>query len=272
MSVSEEELAAYADGELTGPDAERIGAAIAADPALAVRVDAEKRLRALLRGHLDPVLTETMPESLTLTIAAAAAEDTEAGMSDAQSPEPALSEPASPQPARILDFTAARARRQQQARAAARPRFVLPKWWGTGAAIAASLALGLFFGMRTQDTGVRVTSEGALVATGMLSRGLDERLASANESGKMRILTSFRLGDGGYCRVYDAGATSGIACKDQDNWILERTATSDKAQSGEYRQAGSAQQDLMAAAQAMAAGEPLDEAQEQAARAAGWRK
>lgn len=262
MTVSEEEFAAYADGELSGADGQRVADAIAADPTLSSRLQEQQRLRALLRSHFDPVAEEPVPESLTLMIAAAAAEDVEAEMIDAKSDEPA----------RILDFIAARARRDRQTRAASSRRFTLPRWSGMGAAIAASLVLGLFFGTRIADDGAGVTSSGALVATGMLARGLDEKLASSDETGKLRILTSFRRSDGGYCRVYDAGASSGIACKDSEGWVLRRAMTNEATTHGEYRQAGSAAGDLMAAAQAMASGDPLDAAQERAARAARWSK
>ena len=262
MPVGDDEFTAYVDGELTGAEAQRVAAAIAGDPALASRLEAQQRLRALLRGHLDPVAVEPVPESLTQMIAAAAAEDAERDMTDTKQHEPA----------RVLDFAAARARRDDQVRAARPPRLTLPRWWGTGAAIAASLVLGLFFGMRVADDGASVTSGGALVASGMLAKGLDEKLASANEPGKLRILTSFRREDGNYCRVYDAGASSGIACKDAQGWILQRTVANGAPERGAYRQAGSAAGELMAAAQTMAIGEPLDAAQERAARREKWNK
>lgn len=263
-SVTEAELTAYADGEITGADADRIAAAIAADPALAARLDAEKQLRALLRGHLDPVAAEPVPESLTLMIAAAAAEDAEHAMTDAPAPP-------SP-PARILDFAAARARKQSETKtpsAAPRP---LPRWWVTGVAIAASLVLGVGLGVKLPREGAGLSSDGAFVASGSLAHGLNTRLASMDAPKGMRILTSFRRGSGDYCRVYEAGANSGIACKEGSDWVLERTMASGPREAGQYRQAGSAQAELMAAAQDMASGEPLDAAQERAAKSANWAK
>lgn len=266
MSVTDEDLTAYADGELTGADAERVAAAIAADPALAARLDAEKRLRALLGGHFDPVMTEPVPESLTLMIAAAAADDAEREMIDTPAP------PVEPhEPARILDFAAARARRDAEAKAATPPLRLSPRW-GAGAAIAASLVLGLIVGTQMPREGARTTQDGALVATGSLARGLEGRLAADDTPGDLRVLTSFRRNGGDYCRVYEARATSGIACKGDEGWTLERVQATGKREAGEYRQAGSAQADLMTAAQAMASGEPLDAQQERAARAVGWAK
>ena len=47
--------------------------------------------------------------------------------------------------------------------------------------------------------------------------------------------------------------------------------TGGPAQTGAYRQAGSAEASLMAAAQDLMAGDPLDAAQEKAAQAKDWR-
>ncbi|WP_159982332.1 MULTISPECIES: transcriptional regulator [unclassified Novosphingobium] len=270
MSVTNEELMAFADGEMSGTDAARMAAAIAADPVLAARIDSEQQLRAMLRGHLDPVASEPVPESLSLMIAAAAAEETEQDMIDTP-PATQAAPQMQAQPARVLDFAAARARREADAKEAKFVQNPAPRRWGIGAGIAASLVLGLVLG--TQFLGGSLVTErnGALVASGSLARGLDTQLAS-NEPSALRILSSFRREGGEYCRVYDAGATSGIACKSKGEWTLERTMASGQRESGEYRQAGSAAIELMTAAQDMAVGAPLDAAQERAARVDGWGK
>jgi anti-sigma factor RsiW len=279
MNVNDDDLTAFADGELAGAEAVRVAAAIAADPALAVRIEAERRLRTTLRAHLDPIAAEPVPESLSLLIAAVAADESERDMTDA--PETA---PPPPTPARVLDFAAARARREAQAKvkAASRPApGNPPRRWGTGAAIAASLVLGLVLGTQFARPGAVTERDGALVASGALAQGLDMQLASAggdSDGGGLRILASFQRDGGGYCRVFDGGAMAGIACKDQGAWRLERTvagerATGTRERAGTaYRQAGSAQGDLLAAAQAMTAGDPLDATQERAARVRNWAK
>lgn len=257
MSVTDEELMAYVDGELPAHEAQRIAAVVSADPSLGARVDAEKRLRAMLRGHLDPVTDEPVPEELTLLIAAAAADQTEREMTDA----------AQPHTEGVVDLAAARAKRNLGAHLAHKA------WsgqWRLGTAIAASLVLGLVIGTQLSGGGDVVDREGRLVASGSLAKDLDTRLASSQE-GDLRIVTSFQRKDGDYCRVYAASASSGIACKEEGRWILERTVGGQSAQAGEYRQAGSAQQDLMAAAQDMAEGEPLSAAQEGAAVERGWK-
>lgn len=263
MNVTDEELMALADGELSGADEARVSAAVAADPALSARLEAERSLRAVLRGHLDPVLDEPVPESLTLMIAAAAAEEAEAEMTDATVHEPAP----------VLDFAAARARRDAEAKAA-RAAVQVPAFrrWGAGAAIAASLVIGLLLGTQLPRGGGVVERDGMLVASGALAKGLETQLASAEVGGNdLRILASFRRAAGDLCRAYDAGASAGIACKQGEDWTLERTFAGTARQASEYRQAGSSEADLMRAAQDMAQGEPLDAAQEEAAQAKGWK-
>jgi hypothetical protein len=255
MSVTDEELMALADGQLSGEDAARVEAAIAADPALTERLEAERRLRMALRGHLDPVADEPVPDAWKAMIAAAAREDEESGH-------------------KIISLAAARAEKEQkaarEAKEAARARPFMQRW-GTGIAVAASLALGLFIGNQAAQ-GPVTERGGALVASGLLAQRLDTQLASAQDAGRVRILTSFRREGGDYCRVFASGGTSGIACKDKAGWVLERTISGGTAQQGEYRQAGSAEMELMAAAQEMADGEPLDAEQEEAAKAKGWRE
>ena len=254
MSVTMEELMAYADGELAAADAARVEAAIAADPALAGRLAAEQRLRQALQGHLGPVAEEPVPDALTALIAAAAREDE--------------AEATRPRESTVVSLAAARAGRDRKAATPPRPWL---QRWGSGLAIAASLVLGLMVGTQLNTGGPVTERNGALMASGALAKGLDSQLASAQGTGgSLRILTSFQRRGGSYCRVFESGATAGIACKDSAGWVLERTMASGGQQTSEYRQAGSADSALMAAAQDMAAGDPLDPQQEQAARAKGW--
>ena len=68
-------------------------------------------------------------------------------------------------------------------------------------------------------------------------------------------------------------ASAAIACRDSQGWQLRNrsAASSGNAPAGEYRQAGSAG-DVLAAAQAMAAGPALTAEEELAARRNGWRE
>jgi len=250
-----------------------VEAAVAADPALARRLEAERNLRAALRGHLDPVAQEPVPDALTDLIARAAAEDSERAMTDNMTNRGRAT------PAEVVDLAAARTRRadaeKARKRAAKGPRVPLFADRRMGFAIAASLAIGLMLGTQLHSEGPVTQTSAGLVASGSLARTLDRQLASAGEaagnSGSPRILASFQRQGGDYCRVFAGAPTSGIACRQNDSWVLERTMAGSGAQTGEYRQAGSAEGDLMATAQDMMRGDPLDESQERAAVAKGWR-
>jgi len=64
MSVTPEELAAFADGELDPVRHAEIGRAVEADPDLARDVTAHRALRARLAAHYAPILDQPVPESL----------------------------------------------------------------------------------------------------------------------------------------------------------------------------------------------------------------
>lgn len=146
----------------------------------------------------------------------------------------------------------------------------VPAWTGWGGAVAASLFLGLMLG-HSWDAGMVRSAEGRLYAAGPLAHALDDQLAATG--GAVRVPVSFRDAGGAYCRVFTAPATDGIACRDGEGWALRQTrgAPDGAMPKTDYVQAGSADPALMAAAQGMMAGEPLDAAAEARARAAGWR-
>lgn len=60
--VSNEQLMAFVDGEVDEIARRRIERAIAGDPELAARVEAQRRLKARLSGHYGPVAEEEVPE------------------------------------------------------------------------------------------------------------------------------------------------------------------------------------------------------------------
>lgn len=106
MTVTREELAAYADGELGGTRAAEVALAVTADPALQAQVDEHRALKAKLAAHFAPILDAPLPEHLTA--------------------------PLRRQEAEIIDFAAARNRR-------------IARWsWIAAPALAASLALAVF--------------------------------------------------------------------------------------------------------------------------------
>jgi hypothetical protein len=112
---------------------------------------------------------------------------------------------------------------------------------------------------------------GTLMASGDLAHALDTQLASAQDGAATRMIATFRNGDGNLCRAFSGASTSGIACHGEDGWRLQHVMPGTSAQTSAYRQAGSGDGELMALAQGMAKGDPLDPAQEAQAKAKGWR-
>lgn len=239
MKVTPEILMAFADGELDDVTAERVARQVAQDPELSRQLEAHRALKSRLDAHFLPLESAPMPEAWTQMISAAAKED-----------------------AKVVPLAP---------RAAARTAMRPPARWATGLAIAASLALGLVLGAQLRQASPVTVKGDAMVASAGLARALDTQLASNQAGAPIRMLASYRAASGTYCRVFSGRSLSGIACRQDEAWQIERLLKGNGAKAAEYRQAGSADGELMAAAQDMAAGDPLDEAQEKAARASGWR-
>ena len=72
MTITPEQLAAYADGELDDLTAVRVRRAVDADPALAAELARLAGLRDILAARFDPVLTDPIPARLTKPIEDAA--------------------------------------------------------------------------------------------------------------------------------------------------------------------------------------------------------
>lgn len=254
MTVSREDLIAYADGELSGENKARVEAEIAADPALAREVEAEQALRSRLSAHFAPLVDEPVPDAWLRII------------ERATTPRPANDSDASPNAARIVSLDEVREARDKTA-----VRWRIPAW-GTGMAMAASLALGLLIGQPWQASQEPVAMRGnVLVAESDLAKALDSQLADAPGSTQWRVMASFPRQGGGYCRVFGGAAAGGIACQEGDEWRIQHLVPGTSSQTSAYRQAGSDTSGLMALAQDMAAGDPLDAMGERAAMAKGWR-
>lgn len=229
MTISPEQLAAYADGELDEVTAARVRRAIEESPELARELAKLTDLRTKLAARFDPVLTEPVPERLHAPIAEAA---------------------------KVVSLDAARRSRQSLWQ---RPQFRL----GAGAAIAASLVIAVLIGGRGGPPHGYADTQ--------LAAALDGTLSGQTAPDGTRLLISFRDGAGAACRGYSAPAANGIACRDDQGWKLKVLGEASGQQSTDYRQAGSSDSAVMAAAQDMAAGPALDTASEEAARKSGWR-
>ena len=233
--IAREVLMAYADGELDALAAKRVERAIAADPALAAEVEQHRMLRTMLAERFAPLAVAPVPDRLSALLQLPA----------------------------VTDLAEARA-----ARTARAPR---PMAWASGIALAASLLLGIAVGQRLGLSAAGTIDGGTVVASGPLARALDTQLASAVRRPAVRMLVTFRDRSGVLCRSFSGEVLSGIACRSGGQWALRETRMAQAAPDSAYRQAGSADAALMADAQDMMAGDPLDAAAEAGARAKGWR-
>lgn len=234
MTIDEEKLMAFADGELHEAEREAVERALADDPRLRETLAEQRRLRTALSGRYGPVAAEPVPERLLAMLGAS-------------------------QPENVASLSDARERR----------RFQRP----TGrnfAAIAATLAVGILAGQLVpRGSDPFAVEEGVLVADGSLAAALETQLASAQSAdAATRIGVTFADHQGRACRTFDSAAASGLACREGEQWAVLVTSAPQR-QGGEYRQAGSSP--VLEAAQGMMVGAPLDAAAERAALAAGWR-
>ena len=193
--------------------------------------------RQRLAAAFDPVLDEPVPGHLRALLA--------------------------PAPAPVLDLAAARARRRS-----------LPTWaaWG---GMAATLVWGTLLGTRLAPPATpSAAGLGDLVATGDVAQALEQRLAG-DTPGAVAVQLSFKDRGGRYCRSFTTPRVAGLACKSTDGgWALQQVAALPEpaGANGHLRQAASAlPASVLAAVDAQAASDPLNAAQERAARDAGWR-
>lgn len=235
MTVTDEMLMAYVDGELGAKEAAAIAIAAAGNDALAARIARHRLLAGAVKGAYADIVTDPVPQRLTAAV--------EAG--------------------KVVSLDAARQRR------------ITPSWgrWGT---VAAGIAAGLVVGLNLPRGDAPLVG-GDMRATGQLASALDSQLASdPPKDGLVRVGLSFRTRDRNLCRTFTVtkgDGPAGLACKDGDGWTVRMAVPGTAAaQGGEYRTAAAdTPPEVLAAAQAMMLGDPLDAAGEAAAKAQGWR-
>jgi hypothetical protein len=223
---------AWLDGELGPAEAAEMEARVASDPQLKRLADQHRALGSQLRSAFDPVAEAPVPERLQAAFRPSA---------------------------QVIDFGAVRRARSMPA---------LAQW----TAMAATLAIGIFVGTRVpQQTAAPVQVEaGKLYAAASLNQALDTQLASA-PVGDVRIGITYRDPAGEICRTFTAPAGSGLACRSGARWQMKGLFAAPEGQSSDYRMAAGMDPNLAALVDSTIAGEPLDAAQEQAAKAKGWK-
>ena len=245
MTVTQDMLDRYVDGELDAASRAVVEAAAAQDPEVAEQLERRRALRAKLAAAFDPILAEPVPETLRGAVLAG------------RRPSAA-----------VVDLAQVR-----RARTSPRPRPWLP-----AAGMAACLAAGVVIGiglMSPQPPFVARATDGALVARGALASALDRRLASDTGAGPVQVGLSFASTERRYCRTFTvsgAKGAAGLACRDPAGWGVRALTATAAPEAGGYRQAASTLPPVVRdAAEALRSGDPLDARQEAVARAAGWK-
>ena len=256
MTISDEMLMAYADGELDGTAREAVESAMREDPQIAERVARHSALRRRVREAYSAVLLEDVPERLLRAAQGAAATAT-----------------------KVVNLKDARAPRKHSA-----PRTLpLPRqWrWRTAGAMAASVIVGVgvgfFIWSRTAPPFAR-GADGALVARGQLAQALSNQLAAEqSRASSVQIGLSFLAKSGDYCRTFALSgeqSPSGLACRHGGEWQVRALTQSADGVAGtsEFRTAGSTMPAMIRElVEAQVAGEPLDQAGEREARQRDWK-
>jgi hypothetical protein len=240
MTISDEQLIAYLDNELSTEERERIDAALAVDPALQARLKRQERVQAVLSGAFDPALKQAVP--------------------------PRLVDVAMTTPVSLRTGWRERIAGLLEWRPAA-PR---------SAVAAAAFGLVLAVGVMLYAGSLRMPEAVPFQAKGQLAQVLETQLASDEVRGGPRVGVSFRAQGGQICRTFDLGSTqenfAGIACRATDGWAVKTFVSAPVRSGGPYELASAGLPPAVRNAVAgMIDGAPFDAAEERRARDGGWR-
>lgn len=234
MIISEETLMAFADNELSAEEAERVAAALKADPALALKLDRMRRAKEALAGAFGGQLELETPARLLAPFE--------------NPPRRSASVIAFPQAAR-------------------RPLYML------AAAACAALVFLVGRASVGDGAMMFARADGAIIARGDLDKALDAQAAGANEGARIQIAMSIPDEGGGYCRVFKLDASTGLACGENGEWRIDALAASDSGADapGYATAAGEFPEIILSAANRRRAGDPLDADAERQAMRERWR-
>ena len=232
MTVTDEKFFAWLDGELPPEEAALVEAEVAKSPELSRAAEQHRAMQARLKAAFDTVAEAPVPEQLR--------------------PK-----------AQVIDFAQAKRSRDDR-------RWGAPAQW---AAMAATLAIGVFAGtmIGPRSSSPVEVQGGRLYAASALNQALDKELASMPSPGPVRIGLTFRDQTGAVCRTFTDPQSSGLACRNGSRWQLRGLFAAPEGQGGAYRMAAGMNPNLAALVDSTMAGDPLDAAQEKAAREKGWK-
>lgn len=229
VTIPDEMLMAYADGELTEAEHQAMEQLLGQDAGLRNRLEPFLDTRLRLSYAFEHMLHEPVPDRLIATIAAA-------GVKPAPAATP---EPAAPRwHARLRDALA-------EAFAATFPNGVTPLVAASAAVLVLCAGSLGWIGARVfAPSGLIEVTDAGLVAGGSLAHALEAlpsgaSTAAGSAGGTVTPVLSFRSRGDGFCREYRiAGGASapdfaGLACRDADGaWRLALHTETPKSQAG----------------------------------------
>jgi anti-sigma factor RsiW len=262
MTISDETIMAYSDGELSGEERAAVERAIQENPELEQRVARHRALRDRIELAYSAELSEPVPDRLLAAAGRAA------------------SAPAGSKVVNLNDARAAVARQvaRDDSRAANDESPYTPGWRSlSGIAAGILLGLGVGYGVWQHGDGpIARDANGALIATGHLKSALTAQLAAdQTPTSRVHIGISFRDKAGDFCRSFVLSGTAapvGVACRHGAEWQIQSLMKSQASEDGgSYRTAGTEMPPLLLKSiEAEISGEPLDQAAEVVARQQGW--
>jgi hypothetical protein len=245
--IDSETLMAYADDELDPVRRKEVEALLERDPEARAMVRKFRESTDLLKGGLDTVLEQPIPQRLIDAIGATA-----------PSSNPNIVE---------LPIPPARARRTF--------------WPGFAAAASLVVAVGLVGSILLLD---RAGPPGTDVAATQALQQALERLPSGtvletDDGVRVTPVLTFRASDGRVCREFEretpAAHTIGVACRDEaERWVaeveVERDTTPDGNAEDAYLPAGGAEDPISELLDRLGAGTALSAEEESRLRETGW--
>jgi hypothetical protein len=250
MSISDETLMAFADGELDEATRRVVEQAVRQDPVLAEKVRQHKALRTNVFNAFASTLDEEVPQRLH----------------------------AAARSGKVVHLDSVR----QLRTAPPPPAPQKQRWsWTEWGALAATLVVGVLAGTvgskainGDQQLAGFDNKAGVLTAQGKLAQALSQQLASAAATDpNVKVGISFVSKEGTYCRSFMLPATAGLACRSGAEWRIPVLTNGAMGQAGEYRQAGSAlPAAVLDAIDQRIVGQALDADAERAALKQGWKR
>jgi anti-sigma factor RsiW len=274
MSITEETLMAYADGELDDIGRSAVEQAMLHDPALATKVAQHQALRCAVFDAFHPVVEEAIPARLQASVQVSKQINEQVNEQVTGQVNDEV------QRDNIVNLAQGRKDRDTRQETAKRQAWSLSQWGSLAAMLVLGVMLGRLdlFGAGERGgaiSSVALATDGGMTAQGKLAMALSTQLASAPVAdANIKIGLSFVAKDGAYCRSFALDGSAGLACREAEQWkIALMVDKHSDSPEGQYRQAGSEiPPAVLEAIEQRMAGAALDAQGELTAKERAWKK